>query len=633
MTGALTLLSWTCLACVDHALWKRGDFADSDGQGSDSAATVSVIAPQNPSACADVTWTPLIEASECGVDIQEPFALAEAMLLACADSAAGAHAYPNVGRFVDTNGDDEIDADDRAVVLAGSRQGALVISIEEHDVTCDMIGSENDDVQHAVAFADLGGAVGPEVFLNVQRAGAPGVAAYSGGGELWVTDLDSSGGEAVESLLLTILDDASAPSLLAGLAMLDPATGDLVSLIDGSSKASGGAVLAALDIDLDGLGEVLAWNHATGEFLFADNRGVRTTSPRYLESYPGIDGEMPVVMIVNVDDDSSGEVVLAQDHVAALIDTDGTVLRSAVFRGASMPRLVNPIQPIAAQLDLDSGLEFILGSEGTVIALDSDLTVLWTHESRAEYQRSWTNLVAADLDGDQVHEVVVHEDTTVVVLGADGSVLSELSTSLTLGGGVNSLSVFDVDRDGLSEILVPGFVEEVPTSVVVESVEGGWPLARRDQPWVANSPFPYARDVDGTLPSPGGQQFWLEPDNNVWNAVPLGVSMAPDLIVEIIDVCVDDCGAAGRVMVAVTNVGLGDVERGVEIAVRLAGIDGDVAAATVDGLDAGTYTLVEFGMPAALLSYGIVAVVDTADAVAECSEDNNDDSWSEGWCE
>ncbi|GEM_PF-3763359 len=551
---------------------------------------------------------------------------------ASSEGETDVYAFASIGAFVDANFDGAIDHMDGAVSMSGSSVGAWTMSLDESVSYQVGVGTEFDETESQPVVGDVDREAGAELFVGLVQDGVPGIVAYAGTEQLWLSGLSEQSGSFYHSLWLADLSGDLTPEVVAGLAVVDAQTGEVRGWLDGASELSDGTVRAAHDLDLDGSDDLLAWKDPTSELVVVDASGQRIHKAEYLSSHEQRDIEPPHVAIGNFDDDAEGEILVVQDYWVAVLDSDGSRLATATFDSENPPKLRNPICPTVAQLDDDEQVEFLVGSEGRVIALDGDLTLLWFHDSQGEHQHSWTNLVAADLDGDGLHETVLQEDAAVVVLGPDGSILSQVTTSFSHSTGANTLAVYDVDQDSLAEVMVPGFLGETPATAILESVEGGWPLVDSDMPWNANAPYPGSRNADGSLPAPSERIHWAEPATNVWNAVPLGTEEMPDLTVEIVDVCVDACDAEARVTVGVANIGTGASRREVEVSVLITSMEAEYITVSVGPLGPGESELFEVSVAAVLLPDGLTVRVDDAQHVAECSEDNNHDTWDEGWC-
>ncbi len=105
-----------------------------------------------------------------------------------------------------------------------------------------------------------------------------------------------------------------------------------------------------------------------------------------------------------------------------------------------------------AQLDGDNELEVVARGPGNVFALDKDGSIKWKTAGGVSY--SYPSL--ADMNGDATVDVVSpqHGGSVAILNGSDGKVLTTLSG--TNAAGYYGAAVFDVDADGVPDIIPTG---------------------------------------------------------------------------------------------------------------------------------------------------------------------------------
>jgi hypothetical protein len=238
-----------------------------------------------------------------------------------------------------------------------------------------------------------------------------------------------------------------------------------------------------------------------------------------------------------------------------------------------------------------------------------------------------------DLDNDGALEVLYADQGTFYIFdGSTGEV--RFSTDDHHSGTAFEFPVVaDLGNDGHAEILVVNNYGGADTLIVYEHDGDGWPAAGPTWP-----SYDYSMsnvDPDGRIPK--------EPDPG-W--LTYGVyrgrlatedPVAPDLVVSITDVCVADCDYGPvSVGVMVGNVGTREADAGAILSLYSvdSGLRHLVATTTLPEVPRGsTIDAMQIDLSAADVgNQGWVAVVDPADAVRECDESNNEDTWADSAC-
>jgi hypothetical protein len=411
----------------------------------------------------------------------------------------------------------------------------------------------------------------------------------------WLADLEGDG--AVEVLVGSrVLDDRLRP----------------LTTLEGAPNENGRSVSA--DLDRDGTSEIIygGYPRASAVLYAADGSRRATCWSRNTRS----DGVSLVVGNLDADDD--GEFALAVPGMVVKCDTDGSLIAKSVTS------LLQPSMMGLAQLDEDPAPEFVIDDADRLLALDDDLSELWTWRwsGGAAGQWSWYPFALADFDHDGRHEVVVSTAGGVYVIDEHGI---EIGASLVTAYGTGWMAqpvLADFNGDGLVEIAAPRADSAKGSVVRIDNDQGGWALPV--EPWPGADHFPGDRGADGSIPKPS--PTWLTA--NVWQGLaadatltPDGAGLLPDLDVSV-EVCVDGADPA-RVWARVSNVG------SAPSAATTAVLEAPGSAAqtvAVPALDPGVATWVRFEGVAGATS--ITVTVDPDHLVVQCDPSAPTATWA-----
>ncbi len=411
------------------------------------------------------------------------------------------------------------------------------------------------------------------------------------------------------------VDQDGRPEIIGDSLVVNGEDGTTAFTLDGASPTIFTVPVCA-DIDRDGTSEIIH-----GDTVY-DHRGdVEWTMAG------GSNSRMAAV--VNVDSDDDAEVFLASDRLY-LYDTNGTQLNATGNFGSN-----NPGPPCAADFDGDGEVEIAVPASAQFYMFDTDGTELW--RSTMQDVSGLAGCSGYDMDGDGIYEVLFADEVAVRLYnGVDGSVLYESSAhnSLTL---YEYPVVADVDNDGSAEIVIAenGFGRMGIT--VYGHAGDGWPAS--GPTWASHDFAVTNIEADGTVPQ-YPEESWLT--YNVFRARPaVDDPSAPDLLGEVVDVCVADCDNGPiKISVQVRNQGGADVEAGVPWAFYR--IDADVRTLATTGVlprvPMGTI-LASFEIavaPADVGSDGFVVVLDDdgtgLEARRECDATNNEVEYRDVFC-
>lgn len=459
---------------------------------------------------------------------------------------------------------------------------------------------------------------------DIDGDGAPELVAYDGrnalhayemdGTEIWSTGTMTAylGGQ--PSVAIVDLEGDGAVEVLAQEAILDGADGSLLATLPARGASFSYTQHVVADLDLDGRGEIVYdgdVHDASGALLW--------------EGLPPGLGSMSHAMVVDVDGDPEGEVVMASDLELAIYDTDGTELATARFGGGAAS------VPCAADFDGDGQVEVAVPAQTFLRVVEVD------GSERAALPITDTSTmagcVAADLDGDGAAELIHADELALTVWDVrTGSALMTW-TEHASGTLVETPALADLDADGAVEILL-GSNDNMGRGTwigltVIQHDGGGWTAGPPD--WPANA------RVDGRF-GPGGVVAevgtWWERENT-FRGVSLGTTpVLRDAAVDLDDVCVASCdpGGAARVSVQAYNPGRDPLPADAEL--RLYRVDGG-ARTLVASQPLGAE--LPSGASAASAVFEVTSedygaegfVVTLGEGESDCHPEDNEASWSE----
>ncbi len=308
----------------------------------------------------------------------------------------------------------------------------------------------------------------------------------------WLTDLEGDGQE----------------EILLGHAIYSAVDGQLLRELE-DLEQNATPVTVAADLDLDGTREILAMRgEPPQEIRLYDADG---TIENVCWTGDWIEGAGAAFAVGDLDGDPEGEFVAATTGFVVICDADGSLLAEGPVVAAH-PTLVG-----LGQLDGDELPEIVVSDAYGILALDTDLSPLWTHDGSPPdpYDWDWVPITLADFTGDGRHEILIRQFGTLTILDADGAVVSTISGNSTCSSSVGAPAVTDIDGDGLGEIVIPAW----PAFAIVENPHGGWLLDGADEPWPDVNKFPGDRTLWGGVPAPT-DVHWDDPRTNVWQGLP-----------------------------------------------------------------------------------------------------------------
>ncbi len=534
---------------------------------------------------------------------------------------------PVVASITDDNADGVINAADTPDIILityawGTTDGTLRAVKGDGGADIFAVGGDLQG-QGMVAAADIDGDGVVELLAPTPSA----LRAYEHDGTLkWQSgNLSSHFNGTCDAPSVTDMDGDGVPEIVIGRAILRP---------DGSLRAAGtagkggpagavGTASIAVDIDGDGVQEVVVGNalyRPDGSAIWSNGRA---------------DG---YVAVGNFDADPAGEIVVSGSARVRLQDDDGAVLWDVAIPGASSS-FGGP--PTIADYDGDGAPEVGVAANSSYTVFDTNGSLLW-QKPTTDGSSGITGSSVFDFEGDGVAEAIYADETRLwVFAGPDGSVKLN-SSDHSNATWIEYPTVADIDGDGHAEVVVPNtaYLTSYTGITVIGDADDSWREGRRI--WNQHAYHITNINDDGTVPLVADRN-WLSYNNfRSGDLQAADGTNAPDLIVEIVEVCRFECGDDRMpVVLRIGNRGSADVL--IPINVDLYGVTptGDVLLTSVEFMTApgGYWTdgmLVDLSGTAALGVTDIYAWVDGAPTpeglFRECLEDNNRDDWGEDVC-
>jgi hypothetical protein len=514
---------------------------------------------------------------------------------------------PVIGNLDDDNGDGVIDEDDTPEIVVSLASGKVVA----------LSGADGSVVWTANGTNMMGGTS----IADVDADGRPDVIAADTQGR--TISLDGSTGAVqwtADDMLASLnymlhntadLDEDGIPEVIHDQYVLDGRDGSTLFKMDVPTSGWNYRLPAIADVDLDGDQEIAL------EGALYDSDGDELWSTGESGSY----GFWPI--IIQADSDDEAEIGFVGEHWS-LWDHDGNNIYTTTYNTTAQPG-----PPCAGDFDGDGTAEVAWPAYQNFVMYELDGSKVWSVNMNDT--SGLAGCSGYDLNNDGALEILFADQTTFTIF--DGATGAELFTDTHASPTIFEYpTVADVDNDGHAEIVVAHY--GAASAVTVYGHGGdGWPAAGTT--WNVHDFAITNINPDGSVPQEPDPS-WLK--YNVYRArVAVDDPSTPDLAVSIQDVCVADCDYGPvEVGVQVWNEGGADVSAGAVLSLYADDDTGPrwVASATLGAVTAGTsLDAVTFELaPADVGMYGFIAVIDDGDAISECVEDNNDDTWAEVYC-
>lgn len=446
------------------------------------------------------------------------------------------------------------------------------------------------------------------------------------------------------TISLADLEGDGEPEVVIGNVVLDGVTGALKW--DGEVTAMGnggignngflGPSSTVADIDLDGQQEVIA-----GNTVYAADGSVVWTF-NYTTNNSPCGGNLPCDgfdAVANLDADDEAEVVIVRLGEVFVLDTDGTQLHRIV-----LPKIDcggnESGPPTIADFDGDGRREIGTASADYYVVADldcdtdplpagcSDKGVLWKAPNEDCSSRVTASSVF-DFEGDEKAEVIyadevsfrIFDGTTGTVLFSDNTFRSHTRIEMPV--------IADVNNDGHADVVIGenSYNGGKPGLEVWRGALNDWVRTRR----VWNQHGYYITNVtkEGGIPA-DPEVNWLNARFNNFrqNVQPGGLFNAPDATV--VSLTCDPGADKLQVSLVVKNNGALELPAGTPVHVELdkdGAITPLIDSATNTLLLPGQFEILDLDIPlpndAPPLPFQVRAVVDPANVVDECIEDNN----------
>ena len=528
---------------------------------------------------------------------------------------------PVVGNLIDSDGDGDVDVNDHPVIVmtvfSTSTGQGMVVALD--GVTrAELWAVSNMSPYGGTALADADGDGRTDV-LGINSAGNP-IALRGDGSVLWTSAARVTFTTYPQVAVADLTGDGDV-EVIAQDVIVDGRTGAL-EVTPAFLPSVPYWIPTAADLDQDGDQEIIL-----GDLVF-DSNGT------FLWRAPFAGGYGHWAAVIDYDGDPEAEVVMLGAGYLGVYEADGTE-RVRVAAGTAQPGA-----PCVADFDGDGQAEIGWGSSSTFQVHELNGAFIW---SKAVDDSSGLAACSGyDVDGDGVYEVLFADQDSLFILdGATGTVRYQ-NTGHASGTLWEYPSVADTDGDGSAEILVAS------NNSYLSGWQGLTVFGHNGSGWQAAGPTWHSHDFavtninpDGSVPARPAPWWQIY---NVYRARPAVDTAAMNLQGELLDVCVEGCGAGSEVLVSARLVNRGAASSGADVAVALYSVDGAtrrlvaserVPAIVLGGTKSSSF---ELRFDASLLLPGgqLELAVDDDGAGAslqsECDEADNSATWPEALC-
>jgi hypothetical protein len=533
---------------------------------------------------------------------------------------------PVAGQTIDTNASGDLDDGDLPLVFLYRGDDVVALWGDGSGVAWQAEGFYGG-YSSGLALGDLDGDGWPEI-VTINNSAACALDARDGSEKWCSVHLgDSIDGNGTNYPAIADMDGDGQAEVVIGPKILS-STGQVIGTGKpgkgsspwlGDPNITAGALSAVVDLDGDGVQEVVTGNAAYD----LDGNSVWQNG--------GLDG---FVAVADFDLDGAGEIVKISGVQILGMESDGAEVWGPIgFAGNLGP-------PAIDDLDGDGVPDIVVGALDKLVAMRWGGEPLWT--ATIEDISGSAGPVLFDFEKDGFPEVLIADEVAVRFFsGLDGS-LKFLSTAHASNTQFETPIVADVDGDDQAEIVL-GHCSgdaDIGAITVYGDAGGSWPPGRK----IWNQHTYHISNIGdlGRVPA-DYRSNWLGDDNfNSFRSGDIGQRPGEfhDLQAEIVAVCEAACHAGSVSLTArVRNAGTLDVPAGIGVTVR-AGDGGPIVAARLTAAPIPATTtgeLLTFVLDAADLADTVPFVtVDESGAggaeLFECDEQNNSVSWSAPVC-
>ena len=630
----LTLLLAHTFGCSEYSFKGDGEAAGIDDTGRGDPGDTD---PPFVDACEEVED---IDRGTCALNVECDVELSSGTFTPYIEWSYGSSFFcgpPSVGQLIDTNGSGAIDTGDIPILLlyqggtAGYGGGRVVALYGDNSGVAWETGN-GYGLDGSLAIGDLDGDGWPEVVT----ADISVVCALDGqtGAEKWcnpslarsmdpmgynypsIADLDGDG-------IAEVTIGKSILSGITGVTIGEGAFGMGAAPYEGTgATGSYGTLSVPIDLDGDGQLELVTGNAAydiNGSTIWANG---------------GRDG---LIAVADFDGDGEGEIVKTSGVFLTGMESDGTEVWGPINFGGGVN--TNLGAPAIDDLDGDGDPEFVFAAQNNLIAMEWGGAEIW-RATISDYTGA-AGPVLFDFELDGYPEVLYADENSIRFFsGLDGSVkyTSSAHASYTI---LETPIVADVDGDDQVEIILGhcggSGGSTFGSLTVYGDADESWPPGRK----IWNQHAYSITNVEelGGIPE-AAESNW--PDFNSFRSGDVGAPPDEynDLMLEILDVCEDEC-TKGKVYVAawIKNTGNTPVRKGIPLSIRAG--DGPIlqVQTTEDLIPSGrTSEVLRFELDADDMAgeQPVLKVDEDATGVGiifECDESNNTEAWTRSVCD
>lgn len=432
----------------------------------------------------------------------------------------GVIVMPAIGNLTDDDGDGDVDEDDDPDVAFTEWAGYLTVLNGTDGSVIYRLPGYNGNA--GVTVADVTGDGFPEV---IALTSTTRVDAVSGDGTVvWSSGTTSMG--AYPQPAVADLDNDGTAEVVFDNIVLDGTDGTTIARLTSGVTTSWRTPVIA-DLDLDGHREILL-----GNATFAGDGTLLWTNAG--------NGSGNFAAVANIDSDPEGEAMFVSNSQLLIYDSDGSMIRTVTIPGS------NPGPPSVADFDGDGEVEIAIPANTTISLYEMDGTKVWS--STMQDNSGLAGCSGYDVNGDGAYEVLFADELALRIYdGATGTILYEDNNhdSQTLW---EYPVIADIDHDGSAEIAVASNqYHGGALGVTVFGHDGdGWPES--GPTWGTHDFAVTNLGQDGSVPT-GEAPSWE--DYNVFRARPaVDQPGAPDLFVDLEEVCVTGCEADDVVQIS-----------------------------------------------------------------------------------
>ena len=523
---------------------------------------------------------------------------------------------PMVANLEDTNADGQINTNDVPSIIFHSyinpnyqTNGVLraISGVDGSEIWTVTATAYRTNSSGTIALADIDGDGLVEII--VPKSGGNSLLAFEHDGTFkWESAAVNTGffaGGAIADL-----DADGVPEIIYGKTVFN-ADGSLRwqgSGFEGKNHPTTGPLSLVADINRDGVPEIVAGAAAyssTGVLLWQNN----------------VAGD-GFTAVGNFNQDAFPEIVVVSLGKVSLLDYQGVLIWGPV----AIPGGGYGGAPTIADMDGDGEVEIGVAGAGRYVVFNADGSILWQSVTR-DVSSSMTGSSVFDFDGDGKAEVVYGDEQTLRVYnGQDGSVLFSIPN--TSGTTYEMPVVVDIDNDNHAEIVVVANQLQGSAGItgirVYEDINDSWVNTRRI--WNQHTYHITNINDDGTVPAIEKNSWDIHNTYRLNTQPGVSVTTGTDLTASLLKI-INQGASIYELQIRVGNAGSISSPAGVAVSFYEGDPNaGGILLGTVQTgiINGGEYQDVRLdGVSTLSGNLNLYAVVDSANSVAECREDNN----------